>query len=165
MNNRCKAPEFIGHGVESPLKVILYSFLIGIGIILLFAVGANAQPQHDHSKLGVAGAFYGQWNQMPSRQQSCCDLKDCYVTLFKAEGGVTLALKRQILNGQDVYTAGAPIERESVEQALAHAQWVVIPATALEENAADPLDSPDGENHVCMSELGTVYCAVRGSGQ
>lgn len=149
--------------MNHPLQVVAASILIALGLIVFFAVLANAQPQHDHSALGVAGAFYAGWNQMPDRTNSCCDQKDCYYTVFKSEGGSTYALKRRITKG--FHGDGEPQERESVEMALKHAEWVIIPAEKLEENAADPKDSPDGQNHVCMNEYGLVYCAVRGGGQ
>lgn len=155
--------------MKHPLHVVVASFFIAMGILLFLAVLANAQPQHDHSALGVAGAFYAGWNQMPDRTNSCCDQKDCYYTVFKSEGGSTYALKRRIINDPtDIipgYHAPAVVLRESVEMALKHAEWVTIPAEKLEENAADPKDSPDGQNHVCMNEYGLVYCAVRGGGQ
>lgn len=154
---KCTAPSYKKQWISGPLDVVFWSFIIGVFILVGFAVAANAQPQHEHS--GVAGKFYAGWNQMPDRQSSCCDLKDCYFTLFKTEGGTVFALKRQKI------TEGEVITREPIEQAVAHAQWVVIPADKLEENAADPMDSPDGLNHVCMGESGYVYCAVRGGGQ
>lgn len=132
--------------------VALAAFVVAISM-------AQAQT-HDHSKMGVEGKFYAQWNQMPERERSCCDLKDCYFTIFKTEGGTVFALRRRLTSAlfEDVV-------RESVEAALEHPDWVVIPKEKLEENARDPLDSPDGESHVCMNEYGTVYCAVRGGGQ
>lgn len=158
MNNRCKAPDFSHEGM-TPARAVFYATLYGIILVVIFMIigAAHAQPKHEHS--GVDGQFYSQWKILPDRANSCCNFQDCYFTMFKTEDGKTFALRRKVIDQ-------ATLEREPVAEALIHPSWVAIPKEKLEENAKDPMDSPDGQNHVCLSDTyDYVICAVRGTGQ
>jgi hypothetical protein len=109
-------------------------------ILFLLALKLVHAEEHVHTHEGVVGKFYQSWKIPPKREVSCCDEKDCYQTRFKTEGGTVFFLHRET------------------------GTWMVIPSDKLEENTADPRDSPDGLNHVCANAWGVVFCAVRGGG-
>lgn len=127
---------------------ITATFFIGMGIRAM-VVNAHGHEGHD-----AVSQFYSNWMQMPTREYSCCNLKDCYATQFKREAGQWYAMRRE---------DGA---------------WIAVSDRILEHNAVDPKDSPDGQGHVCMSppridydedgnppdKSSNVYCAVLGTG-
>jgi hypothetical protein len=116
---------------------------------------APAQP-HEH--MSPAGKFYESWNIPPERKSSCCSDQDCYSTLFRVRGGHYEYLSRRLIGFAD---QGWP--RETVEDALKRGEWGGIPDEKLEANQADPRESPDGMNHVCVLSSGYVLCAATGS--
>lgn len=117
--------------------------LIALCALLINVLAVRGEEPHDHSKMGAAGEFYAKWN-MPAngqpRNNSCCNLHDCYATAIKNIGGTWFGRHRET------------------------GRWVVIPDSKLEELQPDERVSPDGQSHMCASTTGNVYCAVRGDG-
>lgn len=139
---------------------------MSLAIILCLATGKLVRAaEHDHSAMPPSQAeFYTHWNMPPKRESSCCDLKDCYDTLFRTRNGKIEFLVREIIGKDD---KGFVI-REGVTQAKDRGEWAPMRMDVLEENQTDPYDSPDGLNHVCEAPGETghyVFCAVRGGGQ
>lgn len=113
-----------------------------LGVVACIATLAAEEHIHPTETItGRAAKFYARWNRMPTRDASCCNLKDCYATPFKNVGGTWFARIRET------------------------GQWTPIPAEKLEHNALDPEQSPDGASHVCANPHGHIFCAVVGSGQ
>lgn len=118
-----------------------------IGLVVVYA----QEHKHPPQDVAIHEQFYSTWLRPQlraadgSRRHECCDKKDCYPTQFKNVGGTWFALRRE------------------------DGVWWPIDETIMEHTQTDPEESPDGQNHVCMSEpvLGSshVYCAVLGSGQ
>lgn len=115
---------------------LLALIIIYIGLV----VASHSQESDVHSHMGNVGHFYQTWMRPEKREYSCCSDKDCYATEFKAVGGTWFYLHRET------------------------GTWKPIPAELLEDNTADPRDSPDGRNHICANPEGFVFCAVRGGG-
>lgn len=156
------------------------------GAFLYFGAMAFAKAQgHDHhhppAHAQLHDDFYSNWSkpnirdEKGVRQSSCCNKYDCYPTRLRMFEGNLYAQRRE------------------------DDRWLLVPLHLLEENYVDPAnygdgrESPDGQNHVCMSHPyrwyeeasgeyapperpktglpfeiatdGTVFCAVRGSGQ
>lgn len=122
-----------------------WQLIVGLVIVIICALAvmsyssrARAHDGHDE-----VSQFYDNWKIIPERRSSCCNKKDCYATQFRNVGGKWYALRRE------------------------DQQWIYVHDTKLEHNAADPLDSPDGQGHVCMQGPGygdAVWCAVLGTG-
>lgn len=97
-------------------------------------------PQHEklHSE------FYSKWNMPPSRNQSCCNEKDCYPTpIRRDEEGIYWALRRE------------------------DQKWLKISPLVLEQNQPieDQIESPDFQSHACIAPpeyADHVYCATIG---
>ncbi len=118
---------------------------LGVAYVLL---STGAATSHDPTTAKTATEarvfdFYQTWNRLPERRLSCCNMMDCHVVEIKQRDGRWFFLDR--------ITHFAPVWRE-------------IPPERLEQNAADPRESPDGSSHVCFNQS-YVLCAVLGSGQ
>lgn len=110
--------------------------LLGLIVASRYAIGA----EHEHHS--AAGRFYAKWmmpdkrNEHGERNVSCCDQKDCYAAEAKQVGEHWFAKIRET------------------------GQWVRIPPEKIEHE----LDNPDGQNHLCASPTGHVYCFSVGGG-
>jgi hypothetical protein len=120
--------------VVAAVAALMLAFLT-----LLTALLGPGAWAHDHEELGTAGAFYERWMRPPGRYSSCCNKQDCYATTIRRKG--------------EDYEF---VERES-------GQWRFLPASLLEQNQEDAIDSPDGLSHVCARPGQLPFCAVRGS--
>jgi hypothetical protein len=143
----------LNHGarVQEQTRKLVRAIWLAITMLLLglYFIGQHVahaqevQPGHTHD--GEVGAFYQSW-YLPNhrdlqgyRKGSCCNNIDCHpVNQIKQVG-------------EKWFFFDIPTN-----------QWVLIPATLLEDNQPDPRDSPDGQWHVC-NQGSTVFCAVRGS--
>ncbi len=113
-------------------------------VVLLMSTGAATSHDPGTAQNATEAAvfrFYASWFRPPERKMSCCSLNDCHTVQVKREGERYYFL-------DNIYAHG----------------WRFIPAERLEQNAADPRESPDGSNHVCFNQM-YVLCAVLGSGQ
>ena len=123
-----------------------------IAIIAAVALAAAffafpARSQHVHPDETISdprvAKFYEEWKRPPARVISCCNSTDCYSAPIRPglKGGIEYFHKWS-------------------------RTWASIPASVLEHNQPDALDSPNHAAHVCASPYAPdlVYCAVLGSG-
>ena len=123
--------------------------VIYLGFIILFlsvAPARSAEHNHPAKDAEIHEQFYSKWKRPDQRLEdgqryfSCCNKEDCYPTPFRKRGDTFEFLHRETK------------------------QWMVMPSALLEHNQTDPIDSPDGQSHVCATPFGKVYCGVLGSG-
>lgn len=127
--------------IEKHMTAWFSAIVLAAWVIVAAAAVALAQEHSHPSKdADLHDRFYAAWNQMPARTSSCCSKHDCYPTTIKNVGGTFFGLHRE------------------------SGRFVVIPAERLEQNAADPRESPDHQSHMCANPQGVVYCATVGSG-
>lgn len=97
-------------------------------------------PHYQHPKdLPLHEKFYSTWMKPYNREQSCCNMHDCYPVEARQLGGQWFAKQRETGN------------------------WILVPPQAIETER----DNPDGQNHVCMQSSvinPTVYCFIQGWG-
>lgn len=115
-------------------------------LILLAVRAAMGQHHHPPADAGMHDSFYMTWmvpNNGAPRVSSCCSGKDCYPVEVRS-GRFGWEFRRR----ED----GA---------------WLPIPENRIEQNQADPRESPDHRNHVCAppptSGVTKVYCFTFGS--
>jgi hypothetical protein len=94
-----------------------------IALLVLFAVGAEAQEHRRHPSQDVPlhEKFYSTWHMPDDPTKSCCNMADCYPTEIRIVGGKIYARRRE------------------------DAKWLPIPPQKVERNR----DNPDGRNHLC----------------
>jgi hypothetical protein len=80
--------------------------------------GVARGHQHPAEDAELHHKFYSTWMMPSERKQSCCNQRDCYPTEVKNFGGTWFAKRRE---------DGA---------------WIPIPENKLEQNQADPRESP-----------------------
>lgn len=117
-------------------------FLSGLIAATLLCVPAQAMAEEDiHHHEGQSAEvdrFYSTWMKPENRNVSCCNKLDCYATEVKNVGGTWFARQRET------------------------GKFVAVPANKIEQER----DSPDGRNHVCMSQFDPpmVHCLKIGGG-
>jgi hypothetical protein len=117
-----------------------------LAITLLLSSAALAEEPHDHS--AEPGKFYSKWYRpkgdlsgIGHRIKSCCNRTDCSPVIeTQMRGGRMWA--RFELNPE---------------------VWYYVPASIIESNQVDPLESPDDRAHGCVI-WGQVVCYVHGGG-
>jgi len=130
--------------IKAFLVLLLVTAMVVTSLLVVAVSRAFSQEHHHppaHEELHEK--FYKTWlipNGGEQRTRSCCDKKDCYPTKFKNEGGTWFFMHRET------------------------GTWKPIPAGLMEYEQRDPRESPDGQNHVCASDYGYVFCAVLGGG-
>ena len=115
-------------------------------VIIIISNLLRSQEIHHHIINGVdmspeVDRFYSTWkrpNYGTTRISSCCNTADCYPAKVIIQGGKWLFEHRETR------------------------RFIPIPDSIMEHMQPDPRESPDGDNHVCASPHGIVYCFVAG---
>jgi hypothetical protein len=126
----------------------LFWACVVMGGLIAYMFSVNfAHSQHVHPDETITdpkvSRFYETWTVAPRRIVSCCSQKDCYsAQIRRAPGGGLEYLHK--------WTG----------------TWAALPPSVIEQNQADPHESPNSENHVCANVYHPehVYCATLGSG-
>jgi hypothetical protein len=134
------------------LAIFVLLFLLSLALL------STKAPAQEHLHVGKAGELYEKWMRPEDvckttpntqaicgrRKISCCNRIDCRAVQVKQEGGHWFFLDILPPTGQS--------------------RWREIPDEIVEANQPDPVESPDGMNHVCASPA-HVYCFTVGSMQ
>lgn len=144
-------------------KVMNFIGLLLALMVLLASPPAHGQDgHHTHPPRDAQmhEQFYSKWPRPDLPDSLCCGQNDCYPTQFKKVGGSWFALKRDYLGGWE-YRLRDPSLASS---------WVVIPDDKMEHNQwpgrvhptsgkpmRSPIESPDGQGHVCMADTANLY--------
>ena len=115
------------------------TWLFWLLLLLAPALGQDIR-EHPPEHMELHERFYSTWMIPPGRTTSCCNRRDCYPATVKRVGGIWFVQIRET------------------------GQWVVIPVSRIEQNQADPRESPDYRPHVCASATGMVHCFTFGEG-
>lgn len=107
-----------------------------VAALLAFLLASPAASGAEHSHGGAVGKFYETWTMPDRRTVSCCNKRDCYATEAKQVGQFWFARIRET------------------------GQFVRVPPEKIETER----DNPDGQNHLCASPAGQVYCFQIGGG-
>ena len=120
--------------------------IVRLAVALSIVAVAQAQIPHEHGSAdeqAMHEKFYAKWLRPDQRMNgqrwsSCCSLEDCFPTQFRKVNGQWFAQDRD----------GA---------------WREVPDETFEHNQPDPVESPDGRGHVCITPgAHAVLCAVLG---
>jgi hypothetical protein len=124
--------------------LFIAALIVIAAMLLVYLLPAGAQEIHHHDgQTEVVDKFYSTWlapNRGQPRVSSCCNKMDCSPADIKRENGHWYGRRRTDAN------------------------WSFIPDALIESNQGDPRESPDGQNHICISTGGVPLCAVLGSG-
>jgi hypothetical protein len=117
--------------------IALWVFLM---VLLMIYPFAHAQDHHHPTETitGATARLYDTWRIKPDRTTSCCSRKDCYSVEAKMIGGNWFFKHRE------------------------SGKWLMVPDSRVEDESGP--DNPDGQNHVCASPSGQVFCFMAGGG-
>lgn len=122
--------------MRSRLTQCIVFSLAAAALAFGFVAAAGIARGQGHSHHDAAGRFYSTWMMPDRRTMSCCSDRDCYATEAKQVGDHWFARIRET------------------------GEWVRIPPDKIETER----DNPDGQNHLCASPGGQVYCFIVGGG-
>ena len=118
------------------LVIIIWVLGIILGLSFALTVGMAQHVHPTETITGATGRFYETWLMPDNRAASCCSRKDCYSTQIRMVGGQVEARIRET------------------------GKWVRVPDQKIERER----DNPDGQNHICATPTGHVYCFIFGGG-